>query len=77
VSLTRRDEIFGAAGSAVLLQRVCEEVTQAVPGVDAATITLLPGGEPYTPAGTGSPPVTRRCGELSSVLLCADVSDLV
>jgi hypothetical protein len=48
-----------------------------VSGVDAATITLQPGGEPYTPAGTGSPPVTRRCGELSSVLLCADVSDLV
>ncbi|MEV6620988.1 GAF and ANTAR domain-containing protein [Amycolatopsis sp. NPDC051106] len=38
----------------VLLQRVCEQVTRAVPGVDAATITLLRGGEPYTPAGTST-----------------------
>jgi transcriptional regulator with GAF, ATPase, and Fis domain len=37
-----------------LLQRVCEQVTRAVPGVDEATITLLRGEEPDTPAGTSA-----------------------
>jgi len=35
-----------------LLGRVCEQVTRAVPGVDAATVTLLRDGEPHTAAST-------------------------
>ncbi|MBY8850870.1 GAF and ANTAR domain-containing protein [Saccharothrix sp. MB29] len=36
----------------VLLRRVCEQVTAAVPGVDEATITLPHGGGPTTVAST-------------------------
>lgn len=36
-----------------LLGRVCDQVTRAVPGVDAATVTLLRHGEPHTAASTG------------------------
>jgi GAF domain-containing protein len=36
-----------------LLQRVCEQVTRAVPGVDHATVTTLRDGRPGTPAATG------------------------
>jgi GAF domain-containing protein len=36
----------------VLLQRVCEQVTRAVPGVDEATVTLLTDGGPNTAATT-------------------------
>ncbi|MEV0675108.1 GAF and ANTAR domain-containing protein [Actinosynnema sp. NPDC050436] len=36
-----------------LLSLVCEQVTQAVPGVTDATITLLTEGRPHTVAGTG------------------------
>jgi GAF domain-containing protein len=36
----------------ILLHRVCEQVTRAVPGVDEATITLLTEGVPRTAATT-------------------------
>jgi GAF domain-containing protein len=36
----------------VLMQRVCDQVTQAVPGVDEATLTLLTDGAPSTAATT-------------------------
>ncbi|MFJ8915923.1 hypothetical protein [Amycolatopsis sp. NPDC102389] len=38
--------------SAVLLHRMCEQVTQAVPGVDEATITLITDGVATTAATT-------------------------
>jgi hypothetical protein len=36
----------------LLLQRVCEQVARAVPGVDEATVTMLRDGRPHTPAAT-------------------------
>jgi GAF domain-containing protein len=36
----------------VLMQRMCEQVTKAVPGVDEATLTLLTDGAPVTAATT-------------------------
>jgi GAF domain-containing protein len=57
------DDVTGAIGALTaalaeeqdiraLLQRVCEQVARAVPGVDHATVTMLRDGSPGTPAAT-------------------------
>ncbi|HEV2087693.1 MAG TPA: GAF and ANTAR domain-containing protein [Cryptosporangiaceae bacterium] len=57
------DEVTGALESLVdvldqdedldaILQRVCEQVTRAVPGADLASVTLIENGEPRTAAST-------------------------
>ncbi|WP_342768627.1 GAF and ANTAR domain-containing protein [Lentzea flaviverrucosa] len=54
-ALSREDDLR------VLMHQVCEQVVQAVPGLDEATVTLLDGGKPFTAAST-SELVTRLDG---------------
>ncbi|SMC53598.1 GAF and ANTAR domain-containing protein [Lentzea albidocapillata] len=45
-ALSREDDLR------MLMHQVCEQVVQAVPGLDEATVTLLDGGRPFTAAST-------------------------
>ncbi|WP_447002082.1 hypothetical protein ACRAKI_20285 [Saccharothrix isguenensis] len=51
--------------ASILLHRVCEQVTTAVPGVDEATIILLQDGEPATVASTSEVVVDLDRGQYS------------